>query len=391
MGMKLLKTKLSNLEIFENGVFELDFINEKRVSNSEKISNIVFPLFNNFYDLNSIALVGINASGKTVSLKLISDILNIYIANYGLSSTRNLQYFFKNELEITNILMDDNKLYKIKSYIKKNEENKMYFYEEELKEVNITTQINHVNLSKIFDNIKPTLRSELKTEFLKRDDSIFSAILNQKDKRVGIFDLSFFTNKNIPVLHKFVELDFVRYLDPSIKKLEIISNENDINNIKYQLQFDGSEEVYVLDDLGLDRYLSSGTIKGINILVAIKGVLQTGGYLLVDDFENHINKTLIINLINLFHSELNINGATLIFSTHYTEILDALTRTDGIYIAENNTYIKIKKFSTKAKKYDRSDKKKSELILSGTINRTPTYRSYIALKRNLKNDVAEFK
>ncbi len=391
MSIRLLKTKLSNLEIFENGVFELDFINEKRVSNSEKTSNVVFPLFNNFYGLNSIAFVGINASGKTVSLKLISDILNIYIANYGLSSTRNLQYFFKNELEITNILMDDNKLYKIKSYIKKNEENKMYFYEEELKEVNITTQINHVNLSKIFDNIKPTLRSELKTEFLKKEDSIFSAILNRKEIKLGILDLSIFTNQNVPGLHQFVELDFVRYLDPSIKKLEIVTNENDTKNVKYQLQFEGSDEVYVLDDLGLDTYLSSGTIKGINILVAIKITLQTGGYLLVDEFENHLNKTLVINLINLFNSELNINGATLIFSTHYAEILDALTRTDGIYIAEKNEHIKIEKFSTKAENYDRSDKKKSDLILSGTINRTPTYRSYIALKRNLKNGLVKFK
>lgn len=49
----------------------------------------------------------------------------------------------------------------------------------------------------------------------------------------------------------------------------------------------------------LEKYLSSGTIKGINILFNAMVVLQSGGYLLVDEIENHLNKSIVINLINL--------------------------------------------------------------------------------------------
>ena len=145
----------------------------------------------------------------------------------------------------------------------------MYFYEEELKEVNITTQINHVNLSKIFDNIKPTLRSELKTEFLKRDDSIFSAILNQKDKRVGIFDLSFFTNKNIPVFKYLYLLSLTKFFIANTvnnipRHITADSGNNKYSNV-YWFNINTNEARYI----SISFFLFSGFIMSINILEII--------------------------------------------------------------------------------------------------------------------------
>ena len=37
----------------------------------------------------------------------------------------------------------------------------------------------------------------------------------------------------------------------------------------------------------LEQYLSSGTIKGIITFSMVKDVLHSGGYLLVDEIENH--------------------------------------------------------------------------------------------------------
>lgn len=388
MNIKILKTELKNLNMFNNNTFEFDFICEKRVYQEEKESNIVSSLFNNFYELNAISIIGINASGKTISLNILGDVLKIYIGNSSLTEIFNLNFLFEDELVIKNVLKDDENLYEIISYIQKDDFGQLYFKEETLKKVKIQNNITRNTIDTIFDSVEAVKRSNLKNEFLKKEDSIFSAVLN-KAKSPFISNLSTLTNLNIPVYSQFVELPFIQYLDPSIERFDKIQPNNKTESIEYRLKFMGDKKELVLDQEGLERYLSSGTIKGINILVAAKQVLKSGGYLLIDEFENHLNKTLVINLISLFTSELNIHGASIIFTTHYVEILDALTRTDGIYIAEKKEKISLTKYSKKAVSKDRLDKKKSDLILSGQISQTPSYKSYISLKRNLKEYLIE--
>ena len=86
----------------------------------------------------------------------------------------------------------------------------------------------------------------------------------------------------------------------------------------------------------LEQYLSSGTIKGIITFSMVKEVLSSGGYILVDELENHFNKEIVVTLMRFFmDSKLNKNGGTLIFSTHYPELLDEYDRNDSIYIIRN--------------------------------------------------------
>lgn len=63
-------------------------------------------------------------------------------------------------------------------------------------------------------------------------------------------------------------------------------------------------------------------------------VLCIVGYLIVDELENSINKQLVFAIMDLFASPVtNPHGATLLFSTHYPELLDHFTRKDSIWFA----------------------------------------------------------
>lgn len=134
--------------------------------------------------------------------------------------------------------------------------------------------------------------------------------------------------------------------------------------------------------LELNKYLSSGTIKGLSVFMGAVFAFTAGGYLLVDELENHFNKEIVSTLIRFFmDKKINKKGATLIFSTHYSELLDEFDRNDEIYIIRNRGGITAENLSDILK---RNDIKKSEIydsdFLKGTV---PAYESYIALKKVL--------
>ena len=112
----------------------------------------------------------------------------------------------------------------------------------------------------------------------------------------------------------------------------------------------------------------------------VKEVLQSGGYLLVDEIENHFNKEIVTTLVRFFmDSRFNKNGGTLIFTTHYPELLDEYDRNDGIYIVRNCNGITVENLSGIL---IRNDIKKSEIYQSGVIEGTTlAYETYIHLKK----------
>ena len=144
----------------------------------------------------------------------------------------------------------------------------------------------------------------------------------------------------------------------------------------FEIKFNQHENVLAVEPRDLELYLSSGTIKGISCFSAIAIALSRGGYVLIDEIENHLNKTIVIGLISLFSSRINEKGATLLYSTHYSEILDSLGRSDGIYLLDKEGSIELKKFSSAAGSRDRKDKKKSDLVLSGVLAKAPSYPAY---------------
>ncbi|MGO5283036.1 AAA family ATPase [Catenibacterium mitsuokai] len=132
----------------------------------------------------------------------------------------------------------------------------------------------------------------------------------------------------------------------------------------------------------IEHYLSSGTIKGIVTFTMAREILREGGYLLVDEIENHFNKEIVSTLIRFFKdSQLNKKGGVLFFSTHSPELLDEYDRNDSIFITRNSNGITVENLCTIFK---RNDIKKSEAYESGYFQGTTlSYETYMKLKESI--------
>ena len=103
---------------------------------------------------------------------------------------------------------------------------------------------------------------------------------------------------------------------------------------------------------------------------------------MIDEIENHFNKKNVDTLRRFFmDSGLNKNGSTLIYTTHYSELLDEYDRNDAIYIVRNRNGMTAENLSYILK---RNDIKKSDAYQSGFLEgTTPAYEAYLRLKKNL--------
>ena len=82
----------------------------------------------------------------------------------------------------------------------------------------------------------------------------------------------------------------------------------------------------------------------------------------------------------------NPNRATLIFSTHYSEILDDLERGDAIYLARRDERIELQRYS---KADVRQDLNRTEVFDSNYLGGTaPQYDAYLKLRKATRKAVA---
>ena len=148
------------------------------------------------------------------------------------------------------------------------------------------------------------------------------------------------------------------------------------------LKFKEKEQIVLNNPEELNHYLSSGTVKGMIIFTLAREVLKSGGYLIVDEIENHFNKEIATTLMRFFmDGKLNKYGGNLIFSTHYPELLDEFDRNDGIFITRNRGGITAENLCTILK---RNDIKKSDAYQSGFLEgTTPMYEAYMQLKKSM--------
>ncbi|MDY6396735.1 MAG: AAA family ATPase [Treponema sp.] len=384
--MKILQMTVEGLPLFKD-TLKLDFFAKQRVSEND--ANTLFSITPNLY-LNCVnAFVGINASGKTTVLKTILFALNLlqnkpinHIDTRSvLGDSKNVSFelvFSSNAGEIcklkTGIVSEKTSLgsitYKITSetlYVKK-----------------IAASANKKHLLD-FSNIKFVLDrtniGEMK-DFLPDDVSVVIAYNKANKDFLDVTEMLFLTDINfIPFSQIQIPSEVVEFLDPSIDSLSVIGENPE--NAKFHIQFKNKKTVIVEKQSELNYYLSSGTIKGITVFMAISFVLAKGGYLVVDEIENHFNKEIVSTIIRFFmDSKINVNGAVLIYSTHYPELLDEHNRNDSIYITKNIDSISVQNLSESLK---RNDIKKSDAFQSGYLDGTaPAYNSYINLKNYLK-------
>ena len=230
-----------------------------------------------------------------------------------------------------------------------------------------------------FTAISPIAVRNTEEAYLPDDVSFIIAHNKKANDKIDVFSLLSYTNINILPFTEDIPLEVIAFLDPTIEKLYFEKVED---KASIHLKFKDEEEIILNNAVELEQYLSSGTIKGIITFSMVKEVLASGGYILVDELENHFNKEIVVTLMRFFmDSSLNKSGSTLIFTTHYSELLDEYDRNDPIYIVRNRNGITAENLSYILK---RNDIKKSDAYQSGFLEgTTPAYEAYLRLKKNL--------
>lgn len=378
--MKLLKIKFTGLPLF-NGLGEIDFIANQRVS-SENSNNmdLLFTQNNrNFYSNKILSFVGINASGKTTILKVVTFVCKM-LNNEALNNTQYKEIFDGlkdgNEVDFQIYFYSNDSIYFLQTTIEKNE--KLVIKKEILKERHISKIKKKEDLFDI-DNFKILMERNNNEAFLLDDVSIMVAFNKKMHEGINYIDMLKFTNVNRLNISNDCPVELIAFFDPSIEYIHVKQEEK---NTEYSLKFFGKEEIKLNNLSEIDRYLSSGTIKGINTFLSAIKTFKIGGYLVIDELENHFNHEIVSTLIRFYlDPKVNQSNATLIFSTHYVEILDEFERNDNIYIVRNKNGITLENLSKILK---RNDIKKSEAyesdFLAGT---TPKYDAYMNLKKNI--------
>ncbi len=380
--MKLLKIAVSGLPLFRENC-EIDFLGTQRVSadNAEKMNCIFSSGEQNFYQNNVLSFIGINASGKTSVLKLITFVCGL-LNNEAINNIpcREILEGLDNVNESTFdiFFFANNNSVNLLHTVIVNTNGKFCIKDEFLKTKTVAKIKSKANVLN-FDSCQTIITRKNDEDFLLDDVSIMVAFNKRNKEKITISDMLQYTNINKLSISEDCPAELIAFFDPSIEYLHInkTGKEPDI-----RLKFKNSSEIILNQAEELNRYLSSGTIKGINTFFCAMKTFKTGGYLIIDELENHFNHEIVSTLIRFYmDKKVNPYGATLIFSTHYAELLDEFERNDNIYIMRNDNGITAENLASILK---RNDIKKSEAYQSGLLKgTTPQYDSYIDLKKHL--------
>ncbi len=383
--MKLLKIAINGLPHFKNRL-DIDFVALQRVDDYDK--ERLCHVFSNIYVNKAISFVGINASGKTTILRAISFVMKM-LNNESLNNIRSKAILDdmddNHRVIITTYFYDGHDVNKLETAIVKeisevDGSEKLIIKDEKLWSKDGARVKTKKNL---FDFTETDLKQkrDKNEQYLMDDVSIIVAENKKKNMSLFICDMLEWTDHNIlNVLGRFPK-ELLTFLDPSIEYLECSLKEKKVD---IRLKFYGKEEIAINSLTVLENYLSSGTIKGLGVFMSATFSFAEGGYLIVDEIENHFNREIVATLIRFFMDEkVNKSGATILFSTHYSELLDEFDRNDSIYIVRNKEGIGVENLSNILK---RNDIKKSEVYDSGYLGGTvPAYEAYMALKKVLSS------
>ncbi len=377
--MKLLKITAEGLPLFKEKL-DLTFYAQQRVNEDDK--EVLYPLFSSIYLNPANGFIGINASGKTSVLKVILVILNM-LNNEPLNHIEGIDILGDAKTVVFNSFFyaeENQEIGRLETVVisRKTVTNDRQYsiISEKLwlkKAAETITRKEIVN----FTGKTPVIIRNEQEEFLSEDVSIMIAYNKKIKEHINVANLLLFTNINVFPFPLDISPEVITFLDPTIEKLSIKKkNEKSLTYLKFK----NKKEIVLDNPIELSSYLSSGTIKGMIVFTLAKMLLQTGGYLIVDELENHFNKEIAATLMRFFmDSKLNKNGAVLLFSTHYPELLDEYERNDSIFITRNQDGIFVENL---CHILNRNDMKKSDVYQSGFLKgTTPIYEAYMELKK----------
>ena len=385
--LKLLNIRVNGYKLLEEN-FTFDFLTRTKVLESD-LEKEIFKIDTLLYSFRTLAVVGGNSSGKSTVLSLILKTIDF------LSSGRwgYVEHEFKEDkigLSISFYLDGNIYFYSVNLLKNTSDEGRNRLYalidNESLfmkKYVKAKGKKNLENIDDVADVTSRYLQNSLKDTSaiinLVKENILVDAFTNNN---VIAFDERLLSNCFYNILdnsNKELASSIIKLLDDSIEYIKSDSSDY----VKFKRY---NEDEQILKKIELISILSSGTFRGIELYLRAIKAIKLGKVFIVDEIENCFQKNVVFNLIFLFNDErINKNNAQLIFSTHYTEILDILNRQDSINIThKNNGRINIKNL----KEYDiRVELSKSKQFDNNTFNTSINYQQLMEVKRNIINEL----
>lgn len=370
--MKLLKVRATG---FKNGEddFSIDLVAKSKKTSEDKEYELQ-EIAEDLYTFNTIAFVGKNASGKTTAVELL-DCCYSLLGEFRLEDKH---YSFDN-VDLEMHFYHDGYIYRYTTEIRADNllGNRASFYQQHL----FRKKYYKTNIKSIFDDSAFYEMSEFSA--LPEDTSILFFVLKKKATHALYFDsfgdgintyqMVFNAMKNYNIGFETF-LNVIRIFDENIKSLERMDEHN------YKLMY--QNELKMVSDKELLYFLSSGTTKGLLLYILMAASLKNGFDLLVDEIENHFHKTLVENMISLYKDKnVNRKNASLIFTTHYCELLDLFNRRDNIWISKADNEVHLENM------YDnyevRSELLKSRQFYNNVFQTSVNYDELMNLKREL--------
>lgn len=387
--LELLKVKASGFKLLEDN-FELDFTTRTRVYQKDKLSEIE-EIDKGLNTFRSIAFVGGNSSGKSTALSLVLKTLLFLQTGRWEFIPRE---FKKDSIDLNIVFYLEGFLYNYSCTFSKIEIDKLSI-------ANIYSPITNEKLIKLeYNKARGIVNLDLlntngvdESEILKSsllDTSAIAKITGDKisvdefsNNNIVNFDVNIVRNTFFASLNscdKELVSSIIKLLDESIEY--IICDNSDLVKFKRI-----NEKEIIISKLELLSILSSGTFRGVELYVRSINALKYGKVFIVDEIENCFHKNLVKNLLFIFNSKnINSKGAKLIFSTHYTEILDSINRRDNIFIThKENGYVNVKNLYSD---YDvRTELSKSNQFDNNVFNTSFNYEQLLNVKELIINDL----
>lgn len=410
--MRLLKFSIENLGLYRNHTVSMDLYASDRVSTQTATVHRLNGIGIGICSQTVVGIAGLNASGKTTALRALNFALDV--ARGVPLDADHLVYgplapLINDAIVVRAIFTSDGRWFLLESSIAKKQAKagqgdgdpfesgtRLVFTKERLWEHTdkavLKKELNNFDFFKSQSKQLLTRGHEGEFEiapeakrYLPSNTSITSGLYTEYDGSTPV--LNYIDSFRMPFSTPSVPEEIVHTFDRSVEKLDVDDDG------KVHLKFVDDDRERIMRQFDAAQTLSAGTIRGSRIVNSTLEVLKAGGYFLVDEIENSLNKKLVETIMDLFASPMiNPKGATLVFTTHYPELLDHLDRKDCVYFTtrDENRRIQLVKYSEglaqAAPRKARVEYKKSEIFFSNLVKGTaPKAKDVEAMRQYIKS------
>lgn len=370
--MKLLRVKASHFKNCSDA-FTIDLTAKSKKTSEDKEYELQ-AIAEGLFVYNTAAFVGKNASGKTTAVDLLDCCYSI-LGDFRLEG----KHYDYEGVELEIIFYHDGMIYRYATTLQEDHTlaNKAIFTNQQLGQKVYYKS----HLKKLFDTDTFETLSDLGD--LPEDTASVFFVLRNRQTCAVYFDCDGQGVDTYALLFKMMKsydltmdmlIDILQIFDENIQRLEMIDDHN------YRLIYQHQERI--LSDRALIWLLSSGTTKGMLLYTMAVASLQNGFDLIIDEIEDHFHKTLVENLISLYKDKTtNRKNATLIFTTHYCELLDLFNRQDNIWICKADSHVSL--YNMYENHNVRSALLKSKQFYCNAFKTAVNYENLMTLKKRL--------